>query len=100
RTPSNTQPAGRATCPARTPPSPSTANVLIVGGHRSHLRCYLFGADDHEVGADEDVMRPVDADYVDVVLAVAQQHDTVDGASRVGCHRSGLGLIRRCTGDD
>jgi RND superfamily putative drug exporter len=60
----------------------------------------LLCADDLEALVDEDVVRPVDADDVDVVLAVAQQHDTVDGASWVGGHRSGLGLVRCCSGDD
>ena len=41
----------------------------------------LLGAHDLEVLVDEDVVRPVDADDVDVVLAVAQPHDTVDGAT-------------------
>jgi hypothetical protein len=44
----------------------------------------LLGADDLEVLVDEDVMRPVDADVVDLVLAVAQLHNTVDDAPRVG----------------
>ena len=40
----------------------------------------LIGADDLEVLVDEDVVRPVDADVVDLVLAVAQLHNTVDDA--------------------
>ena len=40
----------------------------------------LVGADDLEVLVDEDVVRPVDTDVVDLVLAVAQLHDTVDDA--------------------
>src|ERR1700730_6767069 len=60
----------------------------------------LLGTDDLEMHAYEDVVRPADGDYVDVVLAVAQQHDAVDGASRVSGQRSGRGLIRRCSGDD
>src|SRR6476620_5950964 len=43
----------------------------------------LLGTDDLEVFVHEDVMRPVDSDYVEVVIAGAQQHDTVDGASSV-----------------
>jgi len=35
----------------------------------------LVGADDLEVLVDEDVVRPVDADGVDLVVAVAQLHD-------------------------
>src|ERR1700736_4278548 len=60
----------------------------------------LFGADDREGAAHEDVMRPADGDHVDVVLAVAQQHHAVDGASRVGGQRSGFGLVRRRSRDD
>jgi hypothetical protein len=41
----------------------------------------LVGADDLEVLVDEDVVWPVDANVVDLVLAVAQLHDTVDDAS-------------------
>ena len=44
----------------------------------------VAGADDFEVLVDEDVVRPVDAEAVDLVLAVAEHHDTVDDASRVG----------------
>ena len=40
----------------------------------------LVGADDLEGLIDEDVVRPVDADMVDFVLAVAQLHNTVDDA--------------------
>jgi hypothetical protein len=40
----------------------------------------LKGTDDLEVLADEDVVRPADADVVDLVLAVAQLHNTVDDA--------------------
>jgi hypothetical protein len=40
------------------------------------------------------VMRPVDADVVDLVLAVAQLHNTVDHAPRVGGQRSLRRLIR------
>ena len=38
----------------------------------------LVGADDLEVLVDEDVVGPVDADVVDLVLAVTQLYDTVD----------------------
>jgi hypothetical protein len=40
----------------------------------------LIGADDLEVLVDEDVVGPVDADVVDLVLAVAQLDNTVDDA--------------------
>jgi len=44
----------------------------------------LLGADDLEVLVDEDVVRPVDADVVDLVVAVAQLRgiDRGDGMSR------------------
>ena len=61
---------------------------------------HLLGADDLEVLIDENMMRPVDTDYVDVVIAVAQQHNTVDGASRVRGDRSGFGLVRGRPSDD
>src|SRR4029077_18244852 len=60
----------------------------------------LIGAEDLEVLADEDVVRPVDADVVDLVLAVAQLHNTVDDTTRVGGQRSGGRLIRGCSADD
>ena len=40
----------------------------------------LVGADDFEVPVDENVVRPVDANVVNLVLAVAQLHNTVDDA--------------------
>ena len=40
-------------------------------------------------------MRPVDADVVDLVFAVAQLHNTVDDASLVGGQRS-FGRFVRC----
>src|ERR1700737_5440069 len=60
----------------------------------------LVGADDLEVLDDEDVVRPVDADVVDLVLAVAQLHNTVDDASRVGGQRSFSRFIRCRSADD
>ena len=48
---------------------------------KAHLR-RLLGADDLEVLVDEDVVRPVDADVVDFVLAAAQLHNPVDHAPR------------------
>ena len=56
----------------------------------------LIGADNLEVLVDKHVVWPVDADVVDLVLAVGQLHNTVDDSSRVcrqrrfrrsiGCH--------------
>src|SRR5216684_8170368 len=60
----------------------------------------LVGADDLEVLVDEDVVRPVDADVVDLVLAVAQLHNTVDDAPRVGGQRSFGRLIGCRSADD
>src|SRR5713101_3125303 len=60
----------------------------------------LVGADDLEVLVDEDVVRPVDADIVNLVLAVGQLHNTVDDAARVGGQRSFRRLIRGRSADD
>src|SRR3954471_19189595 len=60
----------------------------------------LVGTDDLEVLVDEDVVRPVDADVVDLVLAVAQLHNTVDDAPRVGDQRSFRRLVRCRSADD
>src|ERR1019366_288097 len=60
----------------------------------------LPGADDLEVLVDEDVVRPVDADVVDLVLAVAQLHNTVDDAPPVGGQRSFRRLVRCRSADD
>jgi hypothetical protein len=60
----------------------------------------LLGADDLEVLIDEDVVRPVDADVVDFVLAVAQLHNAVDDAPRVGGQRGFRRLIRCRSADD
>jgi hydroxymethylbilane synthase len=60
----------------------------------------LVGADNREVLVDEDVVRPVDADVVDLVLAVAQLHDTVHDAARVGGQRGFRRLVRGGSADD
>src|SRR6202030_2373254 len=60
----------------------------------------LVGADNLEVLVDEDVVRPVDADVVGLVLAVAQLHNTVDDASRVGGQRGFSGFVRCRSADD
>jgi hypothetical protein len=72
------------------------------GGGTSGVRstAWLEGADDLEILVDEDVVRPVDADVVDLVLAVAQLHDTVDDAARVGGQRGFRRLVRRRSADD
>jgi hypothetical protein len=58
------------------------------------------GADDLEVLVDEDVVRPVNADVVDLVLAVAQLDNTVDEAPWVGGQRSVRRPIRGRSADD
>jgi hypothetical protein len=74
----------------------------LCGGGTSGVRstAWLEGADDLEVLVDEDVVRPVDADVVDLVLTVAQLHDTVDDAARVGGQRGFRRLVRRRSADD
>jgi hypothetical protein len=59
-------------------------DVVAPGTERVSRRRPLLGADDREVLVDEDMVRPVGADGVDVVLAVTQLHDTVDDSSPVG----------------
>src|ERR1700732_2987646 len=80
--------------------APSLASFEEPSGLMSALPRRLEGADDLEVLADEDVVRPVDADVVGLVLAVAQLHNTVDDAPRVGGQRSFRRLIRCRSGDD
>src|SRR5436190_11362318 len=66
--------------------------------HRRWARS--IGADDLEVLVDEDVVRPADADVVDLVLAVAQLHNTVDDAPWVSGQRGFRRLVRSSSGDD
>jgi len=56
---------------------------MATYGRSSGTRNELVGAHDLEVLVDEDVVRPVDADVVDLVFSVAQLHNTVDDAARV-----------------
>src|SRR3984957_5132858 len=51
-------------------------------------------ADDLEGRVDEDLVGPVDADVVDLVIAVAELYDTVDGAAGVDGQRGYGGLVR------
>ena len=60
----------------------------------------LVGADDLEVLVDEDMVRPVDADVVALILAVAQLHNTVDDAPWVGGQSSFRRLVRCGSADD
>src|SRR5258708_9188471 len=60
----------------------------------------LPGADDLEVLVDEDVVRPVDADVVDLVLAVAHLDHTVDDSPWVGGQRRFGRLVRGRAADD
>ena len=58
------------------------------------------GTDHLEARALEDVVGPVDADVVDVVLAVAQLHHPVDDGPRVSS-QGGFGrIVRRRAADD
>jgi hypothetical protein len=59
----------------------------------------LVGAYDLEILVHEDVVGPVDADVVDLVLAVAQLDDTVDDAAWVG-GQCGFGRLVRCRSAD
>src|SRR2546421_12068268 len=61
---------------------------------------WLVGADGFEVLVDKDVVRPVDADVVHLVLAVAQLHNTVDDAPRIGGQRGFRCLVRCRAVDD
>jgi hypothetical protein len=45
--------------------------VQIEAAQRTLATC-LLGADDDEVAVDEHVVRPVDSDHVDLVIAAAQ----------------------------
>ena len=77
-------------------------------------RRLVAGADNLEVLVEENMVRPVDAYVVDLVVAVAQFYDSIDDAARIGgqrgfgcfiCHRSGgdsalpLGVVRRDLAD-
>src|SRR5271163_1134194 len=64
------------------------ATGKVSGRHRIPVILRLVvGADDLEGLVDEDVVGPVDADVVDLVIAVAQRHHTVDDTARVGSQR-------------
>jgi hypothetical protein len=58
------------------------------------------GTDDFEASALKDVVGPVDADVVDVVLAVAELCNSVDDGPRIGSQRSFRRLVRRCPAND
>ena len=82
--------------------SKATLRVRLSQPATPHTRksSDLLGADDLERLVDEDVVRPVDADVVDFVLAVAQLHQPVDDAPGVGGQRSFGRLIRGRSADD
>ena len=48
----------------------------------------LVSSDDFQVLIDKDVVRPADTDAMNLVLALAHLHNTVDDATRVGGQRS------------
>src|SRR5712671_4216067 len=79
-------------------PGPADSPVELRA-RRASTSSRLVGADDLEVLVDEDVVGPVDADVVDLVLAVAQLDDTVDDAAWVGGQR-GFGRLVRCRSAD
>src|SRR5580704_7379176 len=60
----------------------------------------VVGADDLEVRVDEDVVWPVDADVVHLVVAVAQFHHAVDDAARVDGQRRFGRLVRGRSGGE
>ena len=72
---------------------------LRLAGSRDELP-WSKGTDDLEARALEDVVRPIDADVMDVVLAVAQLRDSVDYGPRVSGERSFGRFVRCCTADD
>ena len=53
----------------------------------------LVGADHLEVLIDEDMMWPVDADVMDLVLAVTQLHDTVDDSPGYAASATSVALL-------
>jgi hypothetical protein len=61
--------------------------------HERVLPLRLLGSDHLEVLVDEDVVRPVDPDHVDVVFAVAELHHTIDNAPRIGSQRGFRRLV-------
>ena len=74
------KPPGKKHTPGKGEIDGREARAVAVGSRDRSGQGALLGADDLEVLVDEDVVRPVDADVVDVVIAVAQLHDTVDDA--------------------
>jgi hypothetical protein len=82
---SRRQQDGEDPCVAARPSAgPPRITRWVAIQDRGSPRGMLEGADDLEVLVDEDVVRPVDADVVNLVLAVAQLNNTVDDAPRVG----------------
>jgi hypothetical protein len=65
-------------------PCQKTSQDVGRGALTTHVPTGLVSADDLEVLVDEDVVRPADADVVNLVLAVAQLDNTVDDAAWVG----------------
>src|SRR4029077_12152944 len=90
------------------PEYPRGADRHLFAGLSCRLRppaglptsAYLVGADDLEVLVDEDVMRPVDADVVHLVLSVVQFDNTVDDATGVRGQRSLRRLVGLRTADN
>src|SRR5271154_3712543 len=78
----------------------SSRSDVMTSSWSAWLHRQLVGADHLEVLVDEDVVRPVDADVVDLVLAVTQLHDPVDDSTRVGRQRSLRRLVGCRSADD
>jgi hypothetical protein len=68
--------------------------------HLRRPRRLVVGTNNLEVLVDEDVVRPVDADVVDLVVAAAQLYDTIDDSSWIGGQCSFGRLIRFRPADD
>src|ERR1700742_1657361 len=84
-----------ASSPLRAQPTTSTSGSRPSTGHRGRYpRQLIVGADDLEVAVHEDVVGPVDADVVDLVITVADGYDPVDDATRVDAQRGFRPLVR------
>src|ERR1700691_1817668 len=72
----------------------------LAPGQTGTAIALVIGADYLEVLVDEDVVRPVDADVVDFVIAVSDCYDPVDDATRIGGQGRFDRLIRGGAADD
>jgi hypothetical protein len=78
--------------------------VLVAGTIAASTRRFdsrsVACADYFEVVVDKDVVGPVDADVVDLVVAAAQFHDSIDDAARVGQQGGFGGFVRGGSAED